>query len=578
VGAVLHRTTYALCIALLASCVPAEAALVVSKAPSQNVTCDNGSKTCSATAADAVLNVEDMRRLLHAFDLTLLAASARDIDFRVPFSWPEPRLLTLNATGSVVVRRPLVVGGLGGLSITGTLLIRGNGRIDFQDLSSALSINGYPYSLANSVATLAQYAGGHVALAVNYDASKDGTYAAAPIANVQVLEGLGHTISNLSIQDLNTSHSVGLIASNFYGANIGDLGLVNVNIVGGAETSVGGLVGAVNGGFLVHDVYVSGTVQGGSTATVGGLVGLSDGGGLTNTILNSWSSATVLGDHDSHVGGLIGQTYDSFPTIVRNCNATGNVSVTADAQLNGAYVGGLVGESFSTEISNSFATGQVTAGRGAFAGGLVGASGLSISRSFATGSVTAGDHSSVGGLIGYSGGQTVAQVYASGSATAGTNSFAGGLIGQQVYGIAIHDTYSTGAVSVGNGGYAGSFAGQVTNKLGKSYGVGAVAGGSGTTIGGFVGADFSQGQISRSYWDTDTTGVAKLDQGAGSPLHDHGVKGLSSAILKSGLPNGFSASVWAQDSQINSGFPYLRALPPRLSVNASIPPTNKSSR
>ena len=37
---------------------PVHAALVISKAPSSNVTCIRG--TCTATAADAVLNVTDL--------------------------------------------------------------------------------------------------------------------------------------------------------------------------------------------------------------------------------------------------------------------------------------------------------------------------------------------------------------------------------------------------------------------------------------------------------------------------------------------------------------------------------------
>jgi len=140
---------------LLALCAPGEAAFVIGKGPTQNVTCDNYTGVCSATAADAVLSVRDLARLLRAVNVTLKSGSTADIDFRVPFSWSRRRQLTFDANGSVIVRQPIVVQGLGGVSITGRLSIRESGRIDFANLSSSLSINGYSYFLVNSVAMLA---------------------------------------------------------------------------------------------------------------------------------------------------------------------------------------------------------------------------------------------------------------------------------------------------------------------------------------------------------------------------------------------------------------------------------------
>jgi len=574
---------------VLTLCGRAEAAFVIDKSPSRNVTCNNEGAVCSATAPDAVLNVKDLTRLLDAYNVTLESGSASDIELRAPFSWSKPRQLAFTAAGrvlilrqlvmegqgelsitgkSVSILRPVVVEGVGAVSIAGQLSFRGTGRLDLQNLSATLTINETPYLLANSVATIAQYSYGYVALVADYDASNDGTYAASPISSVNVLEGLGHTISNLSVNDPNTSDNVGLIATT--AGEVDDLGLVNVSITGGDQANVGGLAGIMYGG-VVHDDYVTGTVQGGDTASEGGLFGASQADGANNTILNSWSSATVSGNYDSRAGGLIGQTYDAFSTIARNCYATGDVSVPADAQTNGDYAGGLIGMSSSTEIIDSYATGSVSTGAGAFAGGLTGYTARSIKRSFATGSVTAGDSSGVGGLTGYMGGGTVEQAYASGNATAGNDSEAGGLMGQQAYGVNVADTYATGAAAAGTDSYVGALAGQITNKLKKSYGTGTVSGGAGSAVGGFVGADYSQGQIDRAYWDTDTTGVRKRSRGAGNLSNDAGIKGLSSATLQARLPRGFSTSIWAQDAQTNDGFPYLRALPPNGNQRGSTP-------
>ena len=66
--------------AAILSAAPAQAALTVSNAQSHNVTCVAG--TCTATAADAILNVRDLKRLLKASDVTLVSGSmALDVVF-----------------------------------------------------------------------------------------------------------------------------------------------------------------------------------------------------------------------------------------------------------------------------------------------------------------------------------------------------------------------------------------------------------------------------------------------------------------------------------------------------------------
>jgi hypothetical protein len=72
--------------------------------------------------------------------------------------------------------------------------------------------------------------------------------------------------------------------------------------------------------------------------------------------------------------------------------------------------------------------------------------------------------------------------------------------------------------------------------------------GSGSNVGGLVGDN--SGSVVQSYWDTETSGQK----------HSAGGKGLTTAKLQSGLPKGFSSSIWAIDSDVNNGLPYLIAL------------------
>ena len=216
-----------------------------------------------------------------------------------------------------------------------------------------------------------------------------------------------------------------------------------------------------------------------------GLFGYTDGAtlsniGITNATINASYAGTL------YVGSLVGYCNN---TSITNSYATG--TVTATAGVSGVvFAGGLVGRfmslSGSATISNSYATVTVTATAGAsgtsYVGGLVGrtynSSGtLTISNSYATGTITAiaGDSGSAyaGGLVGCSEGyatDTISNSYATGfaTATAGTSgySYAGGLVGRMFeYGTAtISNSYATGAATatVTSGStYAGGLVGHI---------------------------------------------------------------------------------------------------------------------
>jgi hypothetical protein len=112
------------------------------------------------------------------------------------------------------------------------------------------------------------------------------------------------------------------------------------------------------------------------------------------------------------------------------------------------------------------------------------------------------------------------------------------------------------------GGYAGY---SQANHVDTSYSIGQVRNGFAATrapppdqpaVGGFIGK-FWSGVATLDYWDVDTSGYDN-----GCEKRCAGVKGLTDAQLKSGLPSGFDPAIWGQKPNINNGYPYLLANPP----------------
>ena len=186
-----------------------------------------------------------------------------------------------------------------------------------------------------------------------------------------VLDGNEHTISNLTIKGKGTLGLFGVLAS---AAEVRDLGVVDVNIVGSCDC-VGGLAGS-NGwmagtpGGRVTRCFSTGTVHG--KGSVGGLVGANLG-----TLDSCYAQGTVSGS--SGVGGLLGSN-DVILTAggpvagkVRRCYSTAGVTGLEAA-------GGLVGNNgcvdigkqdpilACAEVTDSFWDTQ-TSGQAASAGG-----------------------------------------------------------------------------------------------------------------------------------------------------------------------------------------------------------------
>lgn len=519
-----------LLVTLLFVCAPvaAHAALAISDKPTRDVTCSNG--VCIATARKAILNATDLAGMLAASDVVVRSGRrARDIEVIASFSWASSARLTLDAVQSIVVEKPLTVAGPGALTLTtndggsgGKLTFTESGRVTFWDLSSSLVVNAASYTLVGDLATLASDVAadpsGNYALARNYNAKADGVYLTSPISDFGgVLEGLGNRISNLTIHDPTEGDIVGLFRTT--SGTIRDLRVLNLAIVATLHrTAVVGGLAAQNSGPVI-DVVVQGTIDTDRTwnrfdpSTVGGLVGENSG-----PITDSMAKVQITVRDRAVIGGLVGYN-DSAP--IYNSHAAGDVSVGGVASA-----GGLIGENWVGAIDRCSATGRVQAAE--YAGGLIGANSWgTVDRSFATGDVVGGY---AGGLLGSNGGTNypgISNSYAAGDVTGG---YSGGLIGTFVGSVV--SSYSTGTSS-GNA-YTGGLLGYITD-----------------------------GSAEHDYWDTTTSGITDLSQGAGNSANQPGITGLADAQLKSGLPSGFDPSIWAEDPSINNGLPYLIANPPK---------------
>lgn len=219
-----------------------------------------------------------------------------------------------------------------------------------------------------------------------------------PIPFTGVFDGLGHTISSLTINRPATD-KIGLFGFTESGSLIRNVGLVSNSMTGNGN--IGGLVG--DNSAAISNSYATGSVMG-SGQNIGGLTGSNSA-----SISNSYATGSVTGTGE-HMGGLVG-----FNTAdISNSHATGGVA--------GAnWIGGLVGYSTGT-LSSSYATGTVDGNQ--LIGGLVGNNQGPVSNSYATGDVNGFTY--VGGLLGFNSG-TVIYTYAAGSVL-GSNTF-GGLVG-----------------------------------------------------------------------------------------------------------------------------------------------------
>ena len=533
--------------AALTACIAASSAsadVTISSHATKNMSCSAG--LCAPTAANAFLNAGDLQTMLASSSVTVKSnAAAPDIHVALALSWASSNTLTLDSYRAIGIERPVSVTGAGGLTILtddggtgGDYAFTETGHAIFWDTGSSLTINAQSYTLVASIAAMASgYAAtpsGNFALANDYDAAPDGTYTQSPIANTVSgnFEGLGNTISHLSIRFHGiTQQNIGLF-STVSGSTIRDLNLRHAKVrafplrhgIVEMGTLAGEMYGTVLNDTAVGTVSLTPTPTAGGEA--GGLVGFYEGGSIVNS-----SFAGTVSAGSANASGLVAQARSA--QITRSSSAA-TVS-------GGSIEAGLVGTAMYSTFLLDHTTGNLT-GAGNFAnGGLVGwIMGSQVSQCYATGSVVGGPGAYTGGLVGWSEEHSaVAESYALGAVSGQKNSNVGGLIGNSHrfnLSPSVAQVYSTGAVS-------------------------ATGGGPHFLVGGLMGFDGAM-DVQSAYWDLDTSGISDPSQGAGSPANDPGITGLSDAALKSGLPAGFDPGIWGSNPGINGGLPYLLALPP----------------
>ena len=334
-------------------------------------------------------------------------------------SWSS-HTLTLNAQNNININATMTASGTAGLVLnysgTGVNVGLGSagfaGQVNFTG-SNTLSINSSSYTLISSVGALQGITtsglSGHYALASNLTLSSGFT----PIGSGQpftgVFDGLGHTISGLTITN-SSAADVGLFGVS--SGTIRNVGLLGGSVSGSFEgADIGGLVGDNSG--TISNVFTTGSVSSlGGGEWIGGLAGYNE---LSGTISNAYATGAVSSSsYTANIGGLVGTNYGS----IRNAYATGSVSGSYGGPNEEDDIGGLVGYNTGT-IANAYATGSVswgsTAGTyGNFIGGLVGYSygGGSITDAYATGHVSSvNSNDQLGGLVGVINNGTVTASY-----------------------------------------------------------------------------------------------------------------------------------------------------------------------
>ncbi len=253
-----------------------------------------------------------------------------------------------------------------------------------------------------------QHSGDYFQLTTDLDAS--GFTSLEPMGHPSlgfngVFDGAAHSIDHLTIQG--SGDEIGAFSSLSSDAEIYDLTLSSVDIEG--DSLVGAIAGYSEG--TISNVEIDGQVQGDSE--VGGVVGVTRGGELISVFTD----------------------------------------ITVDAQ--GDKVGGLVGASDKTSISESSARGDITSTQGEAIGGLIGelAGDEPTERVFASGNVEGQDL--VGGLVGNTVDEDtlIIDSYATAEVTSSQN-FAGGFLGSHTG--TIERCYSAGEIVDNGNGFVGA--------------------------------------------------------------------------------------------------------------------------
>ncbi|CAB4922394.1 unannotated protein [freshwater metagenome] len=310
----------------------------------------------------------------------------------------------------------------------------------------------------------------------------------------------------------------------------------------------------------------------GTTATP--FTGTYNGGGYAIAHLNVSGTGYAV--------GLFGEIAGATLTRIR---------ITSGTASGGTYVGGLVGKSLNSNITECSSAANVTGE--SYVGGLVGymmgaTSGTtrSLATSFATGTVSGAwnppttPSSFIGGLVGASDSINVTQSFASGAVTSDGN-YVAGLIGGTSNG-SIANSYATGAIT-GDWQVAGLVGEIDLTTISNSYATGRVtAGAPSNAQGGLVGQSSLTSLWTALTWDITTS----TQTGSVNRQIDPGTTASTTAQMKSlntftGLGWNISSSwssttTWVICSSFNNGYPHLAAFFTQSTAPCFTPSANQA--
>ncbi len=332
------------------------------------------------------------------------------------------------------------------------------------------------------------------------------------------IEGNGFTINGLTADR-------GLIASADT-AVIRNLKIRSCTVSNASANIVGGLVSYATDRTEIKNSSTDCAVTGSNQA--GGLVAKLDGSSIID---NSFATGAIT--CDNYCGGLFG--YAELSTI-QNSYATGAVSAKYSA-------GGLGGDISGSTLFRTYATGNVTEINSPPTtvqnmAGLIGGAGIngttvsSVSQSYATGNVSAPNGNYVAGLIGRVSGQNASNL------------------------MTLQNTFATGNVT-GNW-QVGSLLGEATalNVI-NSYGAGTISH-SGGAGGGLIGQSGGNLNITNTYWNS-TPNSSYLPGVFGEARTANELRNISTFSTWSiesvcSVPTN---SIWGICASSNNGFPFL---------------------
>jgi hypothetical protein len=331
-------------------------------------------------------------------------------------------------------------------------------------------------------------------------------------------------------------------------------GSINFATIDNVHLSGAKMIARFSAGMLASNISNSVVKNSSVTGEIDVMMFVFEAGGLAATATDSQFQNVMCNvdfgqsefmpfmDELTSVGGCVGRSMNSSYI---NVSSFGSMAINGEEfrPMFAFAIGGLIGESYMDQISDSSSSTSINLSQGTGLGGLIGQANLSsISRSYATGTVTSLEGSEVGGLIGFANASTVNNVYATGAVTAGN--FAGSLIGS-MQDTTVANAYATGLVSV-------------------------------TTPGGSRGlvGNSNTPDLIDTYWKIVTNGVPSTIESFGQevPKHAGELKRIATfANWKiSATPN--SDHDWAICPEANGGYPYLAWQRPANACSRSFKP------